>query len=69
MNLKAIIIGIILILIIAFGVSRLMNNLKDVQEASTSSLKETIGLKKKARDLVDTSREQVKKGEQMLDQE
>ena len=69
MNLKAILIGIILILIISFGISRLVDNLKDAQEASTSSLKETIGLQKQARDLVDTSREQVKKREQMLDQE
>ena len=69
MSLKAIIIVLILIGIIYFGVSRLMDSLNDVQDVSTSYLRETIGAKKKARDVVEKSREQVQKREQMVDQE
>jgi hypothetical protein len=69
MSLKAIIIGLILIGIIYFGVSRLVDSLNDVQDVSTSYLRETIGAKKKARELVEKSREQVQKREQMVDQE
>ena len=69
MSLKAIIIVLILIGLIYFGVSRFMESLNDVQDVSTSYLKDTIGAEKKARDLVETSREQVKRREQMVDQE
>jgi len=69
MSLKAIIIVLILIGIIYFGASRLMDSLNDVQDVSTSYLRETIGAKKKARDVVEKSREQVQKREQMVDQE
>ncbi|HEX9665249.1 MAG TPA: hypothetical protein VGA95_01695 [Thermodesulfobacteriota bacterium] len=69
MSLKAIIIVLILIGIIYFGVSRLMDSLNDVQDVSTSYLRETIGAKKKARDVVEKSREQVQKREQMVDHE
>lgn len=69
MSLKAIIIVLILIGIIYFGVSRLMESVNDVQDVSTSYLRETIGAKKKARDLVEKSREQAQKREQMVDQE
>jgi hypothetical protein len=69
MSLKAIIIVLILIGIIYFGVSRLMQSLEDVQDVSTSYLRETIGAKKKARDLVEKSREQVQRREKMVDQD
>jgi hypothetical protein len=69
MSLKAIIIVLILIGIIYFGVSRFMDSLNDVQDVSTSHLRETIDAKKKARDVVEKSREQVKKREEMVDQE
>jgi hypothetical protein len=69
MSLKAIIIVLILIGIIYFGVSRFVDSLNDVQDVSTSYLRETIGAKKKARDVVEKSREQVQKREQMVDQE
>ena len=69
MSLKAIIIVLILIGLIYFGVSRFMESLNDVQDVSTSYLKDTIGAEKKAKDLVETSREQVKRREQMVDQE
>ena len=69
MSLKAIIIVLILIGMIYFGVSRLVDSFKDVQDVSTSYLRETIGAEKKARDLVEKSREQVKRREQMVDQE
>jgi hypothetical protein len=69
MSLKAIIIVLILIGIIYFGASRLMDSLNDVQDVSTSYLRETIGAKKKARDVVEKSREQVKKREEMVEQE
>jgi hypothetical protein len=69
MSLKAIIIVLILIGIIYFGVSRLLDSLNDVQDVSSSYLRETIGARKKARDVVEKSREQVKKREQMVNQE
>ena len=69
MSLKAIIIVLILIGLIYFGVSRFMESLNDVQDVSTSYLKDTIGAEKKAKDLVETSREEVKRREQMVDQE
>jgi hypothetical protein len=69
MSLKAIIIVLILIGLIYFGVSRFMESLNDVQDVSTSYLKDTIGAEKKARDVVKKSREQVQKREQMADQE
>lgn len=69
MSLKAIIIVLILIGIIYFGVSRFIDSLNDVQDVSTSYLSDTIGAKKKARDVLEKSREQVQKREQMVDQE
>ncbi len=69
MSLKAIIIVLILIGLIYFGVSRFMEGLNDVQDVSTSYLKETIGAKEKARDVVKKSREQVERREQMVGQE
>jgi hypothetical protein len=69
MSLKAIIIVLILIGIIYFGVSRLLDSLNDIQDVSSSYLRETIGARKKARDVVEKSREQVKKRQQMVDQE
>jgi hypothetical protein len=69
MSLKAIIIVLILISLIYFGVSRFMESLDDVQDVSTSYLKDSIRAEKKARDVVKKSREQVQKREQMVDQE
>jgi hypothetical protein len=69
MSLKAIIIVLIVIGIIYFGVSKFMDSLNDVQDVSTSYLRDTIGAEKKARDVLEESREQVKKREQMVDQE
>ncbi|MGB7292029.1 MAG: hypothetical protein WBD99_07655 [Thermodesulfobacteriota bacterium] len=69
MSLKAIIIVLIVIGIIYFGVSKFMDSLNDVQDVSTSYLRDTIGAEKKARDVLGKSREQVKKREQMVDQE
>jgi hypothetical protein len=69
MSLKAIIIVLIVIGIIYFGVSRFMDSLDDVQDVSTSYLRDTIGAEKKARDVLEKSREQVKKREAMADQE
>ncbi len=69
MSLKAIIIILILIGLIYFGVSRFMDSMNDVQDVSTSYLKETVGAKDKARDLVEKSRKQVQQREQMVDQE
>jgi hypothetical protein len=69
MSLKAIIIVLILIGLIYFGVSRFMEGLSDVQDVSTSYLRDTIGAEKKARNVVKKSREQVQKREQMVDQE
>ena len=67
MNLKAILIGIILILIIVFGFSKLMESIKEKQQDATSVLEETIGLKRKARDLLDKSKEQVEEREKLVE--
>lgn len=69
MSLKAIIVVLIFIAIIYFGVSRLMDSIDDTQDVSTSYLKQTIGAKKKASNLVEKSREQLKKREEMVDQD
>lgn len=69
MNLKAIIIGLILILVIVFGVSKILESFKDSREATTTVLKESIGLKKQAKDLVEQSRRQMEEREKLLEQE
>ena len=67
MNIKTILIGIILILIMIFAFSRLMDSVKEKQRDATNVLKETIGLKKKARDLVDKSKKQVEEREKLVE--
>lgn len=67
MNLKAILIGIILILIIIFGFSRLMNSIKQKQQGVTNVLEETVGLKRKARGLVDKSKKQIEEREKLVE--
>ena len=67
MNLKAILIGLILILVMIFAFSRLMDSGKEKQRDATNVLKETIGLKKKARDLVDKSKKQVEEREKLVE--
>lgn len=69
MSLKAIIIVLILIGIIYFGVSRFIDSGSDIRDVPTSYLRETIGAKEKAKDLVEKSREQVQQREQMVDQD
>ena len=67
MNLKAILIGAILILIMIFAFSRLMESVKEKQRDSTNVLKETVGLKRKARDLVDKSKKQLEEREKLVE--
>ena len=69
MNLKAIIIGLILILIIVFGVSKILESLKGTRDSATTVLKESIGLKRKAKGLVEKSRKQMEEREKLLEQE
>lgn len=67
MNLKAILIGTILILIIIFAFSRLMDSVKEKQQDATNVLEETVGLKRKARGLVEKSKEQIEEREKSVE--
>jgi len=67
MNLKAILIGTILILIIIFAFSRLMDSVKEKQQDATNVLEETVGLKRKARGLVEKSKEQIQEREKSVE--
>jgi predicted negative regulator of RcsB-dependent stress response len=67
MNLKAILIGTILIIAIIFAFSRLMDSVKEKQKDATNVLEETVGLKRKARGLVDKSKEQIEQREKLVE--
>lgn len=67
MNLKAILIGTILILIIIFAFSRLMDSVKEKQQDATNFLEETVGLKRNARGLVEKSKEQIQEREKSVE--
>ncbi len=67
MNLKAILIGTILIIAIIFAFSRLMDSVKEKQKDATNVLEETVGLKRKARGLVEKSKEQIQEREKSVE--
>ncbi|HSE83966.1 MAG TPA: hypothetical protein VLB01_05415 [Thermodesulfobacteriota bacterium] len=68
MDLKSLIIGFILILIIVLGISKLLGGLSDRQQDTSSYLKETVGLQQKAKDIVERSEDLVKERERQFEE-
>ena len=69
MSIKRILLAIIIIVAIVFGVTKIIGSLKESKEVSTTYMKEAIGLKTKAKGLVEQSEKQVKEREKILDKE
>lgn len=69
MSIKRILLAIIIIVAIVFGVTKIIGSLKESKEVSTTYMKEAIGLKTKAKGLVEQSEKQVKEREKVLDEE
>ena len=69
MSIKRILLAIIIIVAIVFGVTKIIGSLKESKELSTTYMKEAIGLKTKAKGLVEQSEKQVKEREKVLDEE
>ena len=69
MSIKRILLAIIIIVAIVFGVTKIIGSLKETKEVSTTYMKEAIGLKTKAKGLVEQSEKQVKEREKVLDEE
>jgi Tfp pilus assembly protein PilV len=66
MNLKSLIIGFVLILIIVLGISKLLGTLSDRQSDTSSHLKETVGLQHKVKSLTETRAKQIQEREQQF---
>ena len=66
MNLKSLIIGFVLILIIVFGISKLLGTLSDRQGDASSHLKETVGLRQKVKGLTETRAKQIQEREEQF---
>jgi hypothetical protein len=69
MNLKGLLIGLILVIIIVLGIIRLLETLNSKRQNSTSYFKETVSLPEKVRDLTETRERQIKEREEQSDQE
>ena len=69
MSIKRILLAIIIIVAIVFGVTKIIGSLKESKEVSTTYMKEAIGLKTKAKGLVEQSEKQVKEREKVLEEE
>ena len=69
MSIKQILLAIIIIVAIIFGVTKIIGSLKESKELSTTYMKETIGLKTKAKGLVEQSEKQVKEREKIVEEE
>ncbi len=69
MNLKGVLIGIILVVIIILGVIKLMETLGSKPERSSSYMEETVNLPKKVKDLTEIRKQQIKEGEEQLGEE
>ena len=69
MNLKGILIGLILVVIIVLGIVKLMETLGSKHQNSSSYIQETVSLKKRVKDLTETRKRQIKKSEEQLGQE
>ena len=69
MSIKQILLAIIIIAAIIFGVTKIIGTLKESKELSTTYMKESMGLKTKAKGLVKQSEKQVKEREKMVEEE
>ena len=69
MSIKQILLTIIIIAAIIFGVTKIIGTLKESKELSTTYMKESIGLKTKAKGLVEQSEKQVKEREKSVEEE
>jgi hypothetical protein len=69
MNLKGILIGLILVIIIVLGIIQLLEALNSKRQNSTPYFQETVGLPEKVRDLTGSRERQIKEREEQLDQE
>ena len=68
-NLKGLLIGLILIVIIVLGIIQLLEALNSKRQNSPSYFQETVSLPKKVRDLTETRERQIKEREEQLGQE
>jgi len=69
MNLKGVLIGLILVVIILLGIVKLMETLNSKHQNSSSYIQETVSLPKKVKDLTETRKRQIKEREEQLGQE
>jgi Tfp pilus assembly protein PilV len=69
MNLKGVLIGLILVVIILLGIVKLMETLESKHQNRSSYIQETVNLPKKAKDLTETRKRQIKEREEQLLQE
>lgn len=69
MNLKGVLIGLILVVIIVLGIIKLMETLSGKDQHSSSYIQETVSLPKKVKDLTETRERQIKEREEQLYQE
>lgn len=69
MNLKGVLIGIILVVIIVIGILKLMETLESKHQNSSSYIQETVSLPKKVKDLTEIRKRQIKEREEQLGQE
>jgi Tfp pilus assembly protein PilV len=69
MNLKGVLIGLILVVIILLGIVKLMETLESKHQNRSSYIQETVNLPKKVKDLTETRKRQIKEREEQLLQE
>jgi Tfp pilus assembly protein PilV len=69
MNLKGVLIGLILVVIILLGIVKLMEALESKHQNRSSYIQETVNLPKKVKDLTETRKRQIKEREEQLLQE
>lgn len=69
MNLKGVLIGLILVVIIVLGILKLMETLEGKHQKGSSYIEETVSLKKRVKDLTETRKRQIEEREEQLGQE
>ena len=69
MNLKGVLIGLILVVIIVLGIVTLMETLGSKHQNRSSYIQETVSLPKKVKALTELRERQIKEREEQLGQE
>jgi len=69
MNLKGVLIGIILVVVIILGIIKLMGTLGSKPQKSSSYMEKTINLPKRVKDLTEIRKQQIKESEEQLAEE